>query len=598
MSSGISLRGFGFKVAFALVILQSFVVAAKANTFDFFPVPSLGTDGYILGMTAGPDGNVWFTELNQNKIGKVTQAGVVTEYALPNSGTRPVGIAAGPDGNLWYVYENASKIGRISPDGVITEFPKSGSPQGARIAAGPDGNMWFTTIGAVGRITTQGVVTLFPLEADTVGSNYITGGLDGNVWFTTSGTGSPAAVRRITPSGTITTYPAVSPRSITRGPDGNLWFSENENQRYRGVGFNKIANITPAGAITEFPIDPTIQGNPNFELVPSDISAASDGALWFFGSLNNEVYRITTQGAVSKVIVDAGEAYLISFQPIVLGPDGNLWMTGRDGSGLPSMVRFTIPGPPTPLVSAVLPSSRSVQTGSAATAFATILNSGPSSLSNCRISPFTSVPATFGYQTTSSSTNALTGSPNTPATIAAGSSQSFLIAFAANAPFASTDVRFNYMCDGVSSVKTISGINTLQLSIDANPVPDMIAVGLTPSNDGYSRTNGVGGTGLFVIATSNVGSTATLTARARPLDSSTAANITVCETNPSTGVCKSPPSASVSRSVASNETATWAAFATATSTIAPDAAKNRLLFEFVDAGGVVRGSTSTGLTTQ
>lgn len=326
MLSRFSLRGFGFKIALALVILQGFAAAAGADTFDFFPVPS-GND-YILGITPGPDGNVWFTEGNHNKIGKVTPAGVVTEYDLPNSGANPLGIAAGPDGNLWYVYNNTPKIGRISPDGVITEFPKSGSPGGRGIAAGPDGNMWFTTDGAVGRITTQGVVTLFPLQ-DGATSLSITAGRDGNVWFTAFNN-QVGSVRRITPAGTITTFPSahVANRNLTPGPDGNLWFSE-DRQRYSGVGTNKVASITPAGAITEFPIDPSIQGNPNFDLLPNDITAAPDGALWFFGTVNNEVYRITTQGAVTKVVL-TGNATLISSQPIIFGPDGNLWMTGVD----------------------------------------------------------------------------------------------------------------------------------------------------------------------------------------------------------------------------------------------------------------------------
>jgi hypothetical protein len=43
-------------------------------------------------------------------------------------------------------------------------------------------------------------------------------------------------------------------------------------------------------------------------------------------------------------------------------------------------------------------------------------------------------------------------------------------------------------------------VNTLLLTFSSMPVPGMIAVGLTPSNDGYVRTGGPAGTGLFVIA--------------------------------------------------------------------------------------------------
>jgi hypothetical protein len=53
----------------------------------------------------------------------------------------------------------------------------------------------------------------------------------------------------------------------------------------------------------------------------------------------------------------------------------------------------------------------------------------------------------------------------------------------------------------------------------------------------------------------------------------------------------------VTRNVAAGENATWAAFLKATGTIAPDPARFRVAFEFVDGLGVVRGSTSTAITT-
>ena len=54
-------------------------------------------------ITAGPDGNLWFTDNRGNKIGEISPAtGKVTEYKIPTGGSYPIGIAAGPDGNLWF----------------------------------------------------------------------------------------------------------------------------------------------------------------------------------------------------------------------------------------------------------------------------------------------------------------------------------------------------------------------------------------------------------------------------------------------------------------------------------------------------------------
>jgi len=70
----------------------------------------------------------------------------VTEFpAGLNAGSHPVGITAGPDGNLWFTDSGTiGAIGRITPSDTVTEFPTgitTGSPEG--IAAGPDGNLWF-----------------------------------------------------------------------------------------------------------------------------------------------------------------------------------------------------------------------------------------------------------------------------------------------------------------------------------------------------------------------------------------------------------------------------------------------------------------------
>ena len=61
--------------------------------------------------------------------------------------SRPLGIAAGPDGALWFTESAApGRIGRITTEGDITEYSNGllliSNPW--FISAGPDGNMWFT----------------------------------------------------------------------------------------------------------------------------------------------------------------------------------------------------------------------------------------------------------------------------------------------------------------------------------------------------------------------------------------------------------------------------------------------------------------------
>jgi virginiamycin B lyase len=86
---------------------------STSGAFTEYTVPTPNSNP--AGITAGPDGNLWFSEFNANKLAKITTAGVFTEYAIPTSGSEPLGIAPGPDGNLWFVEEGGNKVGNIVP---------------------------------------------------------------------------------------------------------------------------------------------------------------------------------------------------------------------------------------------------------------------------------------------------------------------------------------------------------------------------------------------------------------------------------------------------------------------------------------------------
>jgi virginiamycin B lyase len=137
------------------------------------------------GISRGPDNNLWFTEMGDNKIGRITYSGKITEFSIPTANSAPDAIAAGQDGNLWFTEIAGDKIGRITPGGAITEFavPTAGA-QPAGIASGGDGNVWFTEHQAnkVGEITPGGVITEF-VDPNGNGPAGITLGPDGNLWF-------------------------------------------------------------------------------------------------------------------------------------------------------------------------------------------------------------------------------------------------------------------------------------------------------------------------------------------------------------------------------------------------------------------------------
>src|SRR5439155_13975361 len=79
----------------------------------------------------------------------------IVEFAVPTTNSAPGSITAGPDGNLWFTEEAGNKIGRISPSGAISEFPLAVGAMPGGIVAGPDGNLWFSERGGhkIGRIS-------------------------------------------------------------------------------------------------------------------------------------------------------------------------------------------------------------------------------------------------------------------------------------------------------------------------------------------------------------------------------------------------------------------------------------------------------------
>src|SRR5215472_5157417 len=52
-----------------------------------FSLPSFSSQASAI--TTGPDGALWFTEPNVNKIGRITTQGTITEFSLPTANSQP-----------------------------------------------------------------------------------------------------------------------------------------------------------------------------------------------------------------------------------------------------------------------------------------------------------------------------------------------------------------------------------------------------------------------------------------------------------------------------------------------------------------------------
>jgi Domain of unknown function (DUF4331) len=247
------------------------------------------------------------------------------------------------------------------------------------------------------------------------------------------------------------------------------------------------------------------------------------------------------------------------------------------------------------LLTAVLPSSRSVVVGSPATAFVTVINPSHTTASAVSIALATPVPGTLVYQTTNPSTNAPTGSPNTPIDIPGGGSQAFVITFTPNAVIVPTIVEFNIGGTNTTPAASILGVNTWLLAASTAPTSDIIAVAATVGNTGIVNVP-ANGSGSFAVAVSNVGAAGTFTAS---VDSGPAAlplALSICQTGPNSA-CLAPAGPTVSASIGSGATATFGVFVAGTSQpVALNPGASRIFVRFKEAG-ITRGQTSVAVQT-
>ncbi|HET9794303.1 MAG TPA: hypothetical protein VFS34_07560, partial [Thermoanaerobaculia bacterium] len=305
---------------------------ASAQSFVEFPLPTAATGPRSI--VAGPDGDLWFTETNAGKIGRITPGGSVVEYPLPSADAEPWRIAAGPDGALWFTEMAGNRIGRIDGAGVIDEFdvptPKS-LPRG--IAAGPDGALWFTEREAdrIGRITPSGDIREFDLDVHT-GPDGITAGKDGALWFAEEYAGR---VGRLTTAGVWTETGLLPdsgyPEGIAPSSDGGLWVTTVPG------GGGSAVRIPPSGNPVAHAITPYTPGDPAVD---------GSGNVWFATS-DGTIGRLDPNGRLTTFTVPTEGSYPVG---VAIGPDGKIWFTESEASRIgrldPAAASCTPPAAP------------------------------------------------------------------------------------------------------------------------------------------------------------------------------------------------------------------------------------------------------------
>lgn len=326
----------------------------NGNTIEYDALRSnLGNVG-LWGIGLGSDGNMWYTEENQNIIGVIATGntgastrGTQTTVRIQQAGLAPKGISAYVQGGRQSfcssittaevdgLVQNDSTLGEravtlsVGPPPFTGTSAASGPLAPAGIVEDSAGNVWVTQFysNSVAKFVNgaSGTATPFPLSltpTDDWRPMGICLGPDGNVWFTENQTSARGGnkIGRFTSAGVYTDFVIpttdAGPTSICVGPDNNLWFCENVA--------GKIGRCTTAGVITEFSVGPTTY--------PQSICAGPDGKLWFTEQSGNKIGRITTAGVIDAEF-SAGLTAACQPYGIAQGSDGAsgrcLWFTEK-----------------------------------------------------------------------------------------------------------------------------------------------------------------------------------------------------------------------------------------------------------------------------
>jgi virginiamycin B lyase len=311
-----------------LVLALGLVATARSLPAQIveFPVPTAASRPYTI--VAGPDGNLWFTESDGNRIGRITPSGVITEFPFVAAGSGPYGICVGRDGNLWFTERFANQIGRLNPTTLqFQEYPiPSFDSQPWEICAGADGLLWFTEETATQIASIHPLGPIVEYTSSQAGCCFQTGiaaGPAGNRWYTIE---IGDQIGQIDASTTFVQHQIQSvqvlPWDIAPGPDGNMWFTE--------LAGRAVGRITPAGVITEFPIAGAFSGI-------AGIATGSNGLLYFTENDTNQISSIDLSGNVLQNLPTSDRPL-----SVCNGPDGNIWFVTADGN---KIGRWTVAQP-------------------------------------------------------------------------------------------------------------------------------------------------------------------------------------------------------------------------------------------------------------
>jgi sugar lactone lactonase YvrE len=269
---------------------SSVMVTTLAGNFTFMIgyQDGVGTSARFYGatdMVQDQLGNLYVTDVGNDKIRKVTPAGVVSTLALTNAPEAPEEgvnrIAIDNAGQLFYTGRSYYRILKVNDNGLVTTFA-GGLESGYK--DGPASQARFSTIGG--------------MAFDGLGNLYVSD-IDNH------------RIRKITPKGKVSTFAGSGEHALIDGSGTKAAFynplgiAVDKSNNLYVADFSKIRKITPDGVVTtlaggDWPGDVDGQGSQASFEIPRDITLDAEGNLYVADG-SAKVKKVTPQGVVTTL---------------------------------------------------------------------------------------------------------------------------------------------------------------------------------------------------------------------------------------------------------------------------------------------------------
>ena len=271
----------------------------------------------------GPDGNIYITVMQGNKIARFDpRTQQFKEWDLP-SGAHPHGLLVDKTGRVWYTGNGNGTIGELDPaTGKVTEHkaPSGGDPH-TLVIDDAQKTLWFSVQGGnrIGRLDMAGgKISEYKVSGNPYG---IAIDRQGYVWFCEIGGGK---IGRLDPAnGTISEIDfghGSAPRRMAIAPDGTLWVTL--------YGNGKLAQVDAAArkVMKEYVLPAGSDGG------PYAVTVDGAGIVWVNEIKQDSVVRFNPASGEMKVVKLPSKN--VGIRKMIVDAQGKLWYMGSHNGRL------------------------------------------------------------------------------------------------------------------------------------------------------------------------------------------------------------------------------------------------------------------------